>query len=144
MKHSILRIALIAMCGLFVAVNPAAAQSFWDPAHHHTSPGSGGAGLWNNTTANWWVSGSADVPWTPDNTAAFEGSPGNVTLGASVSASGLTFTAGGYELGPPSTPMVLTLSGTAPIIAVPAGNTTIYCALAGTGGLIKNGPGTQA
>jgi hypothetical protein len=144
MKHSILRIALIAMCGLFVAVNPAAAQSFWDPAHHHTSPGSGGTGLWNNTTANWWVSGSADVPWTPDNTSAFEGSPGNITLGASVSASGLTFTAGGYELGPPSTPMVLTLSGTAPIIAVPAGNTTIYCALAGTGGLIKNGPGTQA
>ena len=81
MKHSILLIALIAMCGLFVAANHATAQSFWDPAHHHVSPGSGGAGLWNNTTANWWVSGSTDVPWTPDNTAAFEGSAGNITLG---------------------------------------------------------------
>jgi autotransporter-associated beta strand protein len=142
MKHSILLIAPIAMCGLFVTGNPANAQSFWDPAHHQASPGSGGAGLWNNTTANWWVSGSADVPWTPDNTAVFEGSAGNITLGTSVTASGLTFTAGGYELGPPSTPLVLTLSGTAPIITVPAGNTTIYCALAGTSGLIENGPGT--
>jgi hypothetical protein len=48
MKHSNLLVALIAMCGLFVAVNPAAAQSFWDPAHLHASPGSGGSGVWNN------------------------------------------------------------------------------------------------
>jgi hypothetical protein len=36
-------------------------SSFWDPAHLHASPGSGGSGLWNNTTANWWVSGSTDA-----------------------------------------------------------------------------------
>ncbi len=142
MKHSILLIAPIVLCSLYVAVNPANAQSFWDPEHLHTSPGSGGSGLWNNTTANWWVSGSTDVPWTPDNTATFAGSAGNITLGTNISASGLTFTADGYNLGPPSTPMVLTFSGAAPIITVPAGNTTIYCALAGTGGLIENGPGT--
>jgi autotransporter-associated beta strand protein len=144
MKHSILLIALIAMCGLFVAANPADAQSFWDPAHLHASPGSGGSGVWNNITANsdWWVSGSTDVPWTPNNTATFGGSAGFITLGTNVSASGLTFTVGGYELGPPSTPWVLTLSGTGPIITVPAGKTTNYCSLAGTGGLIENGPGT--
>ncbi len=36
-------------------------SSLWDPEHIHASPKSGCSGLWNNTTANWWVSGSTDA-----------------------------------------------------------------------------------
>ncbi len=84
MKHSILLIAQIAMFTFFFAVNPANAQSFWDPARLHASPGSGGSGPWDSSAPDWWVSGSTDEPWTSSNTATFEGSAGNITLGNGV------------------------------------------------------------
>ncbi|MGD0261605.1 MAG: autotransporter-associated beta strand repeat-containing protein [Verrucomicrobiota bacterium] len=136
---SVLILRLVLLAGLLAVPSPATAQSYWDPNGTDASPGSGGSGNWDNTTADWWVSGSSDVAWTTGNTANFAGTAGTVTMAAGVTADGLTFTTAGYTLSGSST---LTLGGTTPTITVPAGNTTIGCPLAGTSPVTVSGPGT--
>ncbi|GEM_PF-964831 len=121
--------------------------AYWDPAFANAAPGSGGPGSWDASAANWFI-GSADTAWVATNIANFAGSAGTVTLNANVAASGLTFATPGYDLSGGAT---LTLSGLAsngtPIISIPAGNTTIDCALAtatSSNTVIVAGPGTLA
>jgi autotransporter-associated beta strand protein len=104
----------------------------WDPGANHAAPGSGGTGTWDNSTANWWVSGSADSAWsTVGNYAVFGGTAGTVTLGATVCAYGLTFETPGYIITGSDT---LILNGAMPVISVPAGSPTyIECVIGGSG-----------
>jgi autotransporter-associated beta strand protein len=121
--------------------------AFWDPSALNATPGSGGTGSWDSSTSDWF-NGTSDTTWTAGNTATFAGSPGTVTLNASVSADGLTFGTNNYTLTGSST---LTLSGASgnstPMITIPSGNTTIACPVTvsvPTNALIVNGPGTLA
>jgi len=117
--------------------------AYWDPGALLASPGSGGNGNWNTTTSDWWVSGPSDTTWTSGNFANFEGIAGTVTLTASVSAGGLTFTTAGYILKTNSgTAAILTMTTTPTAISSPAGTNTIDCILAGSGGLTYIGPGS--
>jgi autotransporter-associated beta strand protein len=69
---------------------------FWDPGQ---SGGTalGGAGTWDTSSPNWF-NGTSDVAWTNGNTAVFDGTAGNVTVGSGISAAGLTFNIDGYAL----------------------------------------------
>lgn len=118
--------------------------AYWDPGLANAAPGSGGTGNWDATTANWVIAG-ADAPWAITNIANFAGSAGSVTLNANQTVSGLIFTTAGYDLTGGST---LNFSGLAangtPIVSVPAGNTTIDCAVASTtasNAVVVTGPG---
>ncbi len=117
----------------------AQAPYYWDATNPITnSPGSGGAGTWNTTSTNWWVSGSADAVWANNNIANFAGTAGTVTLGSAVTANGLTFATSGYTISGSST---LTLAGP-PTISLPGGATAISCVIAGSSGLTTTGSGT--
>ncbi len=85
-----------------------AATLIWDPAQDQT--GSGGAGIWNTSTANW-LGGGGDVSWinTNGDTAAFQGTGGLVSVAANIGAGGLIFNGPGYTLGGSGAPQVLTL-----------------------------------
>jgi len=101
MKKSILN--KIPICMVLAAGTAAShAQTLtWDPG---LSGGSGGAGTWNLTTADWFNSlTAADTKWTDTsalgtNQASFGGTAGTVSLGTSLSASNLQFTVSGYTL----------------------------------------------
>jgi fibronectin-binding autotransporter adhesin len=125
---------------LLVALSASAQlQYYWDATNPITnSPGSGGAGNWSTSTADWWVSGSSDSVWANGNIANFAGTAGTVTLTGAVTANGLTFTTSGYTVGGSST---LTLAGP-PIISLPGGTTAISCIIAGSSGLTTSGSGT--
>jgi autotransporter-associated beta strand protein len=120
-----------------------APQIFWDEngtdASSQSSANGGGSGSWDNTTADWWVSGSSDTKWVSNIIANFAGTTGTVTLNASEVASGLTFATDGYTITGSSN---LTLAGT-PTIALPNGGAaSVNCPIAGTGGLTESGSGT--
>ena len=113
--------------------------------------GLGGTGTWDTSLLNWWDGIATDGAWTNGtNNAIFTGTAGTVTLGAPITAGGLTFSnanAGNYLI----TGDTLTLSpatGTAsPIIAVNnvgfgTNRATISSLLAGTSGFTKTGNGT--
>jgi autotransporter-associated beta strand protein len=125
-------------------------QTYWDANHtdaaSQSSAHGGGSGIWDNSTADWWVSGSSDVAWAGGNVAAFAGTAGTVTVNDNVVAAGLTFTTPGYTINNTNGTSALTLGGNIPAISVPAGiPTTISCSLAGGGavvGLTASGPGT--
>lgn len=122
------------------------AQSFWDANHtdagSQSSANGGGSGNWNNSTANWWVSGNADTVWAAGNVAYFAGTSGTVTVSDNVTAAGLTFTTPNYNINNTDGTSALTLSGTVPTITIPQGTTTIGCAIAGSGTVTIGGPGT--
>ena len=95
-KGKILPVVLFALTGAFVA---RADSLTWDPGHNGNS---GGAGVWDLSTANWW-NGGADVAWKDNsalgsNAAIFSVTGGSVTLNTSLSASNLQFLASGYTL----------------------------------------------
>jgi autotransporter-associated beta strand protein len=117
---------------------PPGATIYWDPGARNASPGSGGAGTWEISTPNWWLSGTGDVhESTASDAAVFAGTAGPVTLAADVGATGLTFDTAGYVLSGNHT---LTLIGTTPVISVPAGSPTyIECVLGGPGYEITGG-----
>ena len=108
---------------------PSAITNFWDVGLKNASPGSGGTGMWNNSTANWWLNGTGDIPWsTAGDYAVFAGTAGTVTLGANVAADSLTFSNGGYVIAGSDT---LTMVGPAKFV-VPKGTTnSIECVLGG-------------
>lgn len=69
-----------------------AATLTWDPAMDGGV--TGGPGIWDNTTANWWDGGS-NVAWTNNSDAVFGGTGGIVTI-----ASGATITVNNVTLNP--------------------------------------------
>jgi autotransporter-associated beta strand protein len=126
------------MIGFLTPPPPSGVTNNWDPAFADASPGSGGSGTWDNSTTNWWHSGSGDIAWsTGGDYAVFAGTAGTVTLGASVGADRMTFNTAGYTVGGSGT---ITLSGTTPVISVPAGSPTyISCVLGGSGYQLTGG-----
>ena len=117
-------------------------QSYWDAAGLVASPGGGGSGTWDLSTADWWVSGASDTTWTSGDVANFAGSAGTVTVGANLTANGLVFATDGYVANE-SGSYTLTLGGSTPIITVPAGGTTtLGVTLAGPNILTVSGSGT--
>jgi len=119
---------------------------YWDP-NNTRGTGSGGPGIWDVSTTSDWFNGTSDATWgTAGNVANFDGPAGTgiVTIAGGPTANGLTFATPGYNI-TNTDGTALTLGGGAPVVAVPAGNTTISCDIAGGGtntGLTVTGPGT--
>ena len=135
----------IAFAGI---VFPAQAVSYvWDTAPGIVGVGdgtvTGGTGNWNAGTGNWTTDGGTNnVAWPgsgTDNDAVFGDAAGTVTLpAAGVAANGLTFNTGPYTV----TNATLTLNGTTPTVTVgPDVSVNMYSVIAGTAGLVKEGPG---
>lgn len=104
-RHASLRCKLVAGGLLSIGIalvsspGPARAASLsWDQAGGGAL---GGAGTWDTTSTNWW-NGASDVAWSTNTTsgdaAVFAGTPGTVTLGADINASGLKFSTAGYTI----------------------------------------------
>lgn len=135
-RYPLLLLALLAFPNAVMAQT----TEFWDAVGQKSGTGGGGAGNWNTaSTADWYVSGSADTTWTAGNFAQFSGTAGTVTLTGPVTAGALTFTTTGYTVA--GSPQILTLTGT-PTISIPSGTTTISAILAGSSGLTYSGSGT--
>ncbi len=127
------------MLGHQSAVPIAGLTNYWDPGLTKAKPGSGGTGTWDNSTANWWNSGTTNVVWsTAGDYAIFSGTAGTVTLGASVSANALTFSNAGYTIAGSST---LSLVSPGNVVALPGASNSITCVLGGVG-LNLSGGGT--
>lgn len=113
----------------------------WD-ANLGTSGPQDGDGTWNFTPAHWW-NGTSNCTWWVNDTAIFGlggAGPYNVTLGASMSASAVTFNSGNYTITNTSG-ATLTLDGVAAITANAAG--TIGAPVStGTNTFLKAGTGT--
>jgi fibronectin-binding autotransporter adhesin len=120
----------IASIGLLLAAGSLAALAnvlTWDPALNGSSTGgSGGAGTWTLSTANWY-NGTSDVGWLDNsangtNAAVFADIAGTVALNTSLSASNLLFNTTGYTLSGSGS---LTLSGGINASALSSGSTTV-------------------
>lgn len=149
--RALLRRALLAATigGILGVAPPLRAQSvlYWDG--NDTGPNAdGGTGTWSHVHPTWDIQpiGGGSFFWpanAPLPTAVFSGA-GTVTINnanGNVTASGLTFTGGGYSFIGSS----LTLSGTAPNIEVGGvTNVAFSVTIEGTGGLLKFGAGTLA
>jgi len=96
-----------AMAGLAIGSKTALAQFAWDPHQTPLTP-SGGSGTWDNTTLNW-SNGSSDVAWN-STTANFGGPGGTVTIGAPITATGITLNATGYTFSSSNPANILSLS----------------------------------
>ncbi len=104
------------------------------------TPGGGGTGTWNTSTARWF-NGSTFQNWSNAalDDAVFGGTAGTVTLGTAITAHSLIFNVTGYTV----TGNTLTLGGVTPTISVvPAGSAAIDSTIAGTAGLTETGGGT--
>lgn len=123
--------------GKAVPPPPSNVTNFWDPSNKDASPGSGGSGTWDNSTSNWWLSGTGDIVWSAaGDYAIFAGTSGTVTLGASVAADSITFSNGGYVITGSDT---LTLNSPGKIV-LPAGTTnSIECVLGGAAYTLSGG-----
>ena len=129
--------ALLALC--FASVPGATAGSL-DWSADGVTPGGGGTGIWNTSTARWF-NGSTFQNWSNAalDDAVFGGTAGTVTLGTAITAHSLIFNVTGYTV----TGNTLTLGGVTPTISVvPAGSATINSTVAGTAGLTETGGGT--
>jgi fibronectin-binding autotransporter adhesin len=125
--------------GKATASGGAGATVYWDPGDKNASPGSGGAGTWDTTTSDWWLSGTGDTAWSAGGDyAVFAGTAGTVSLGTLVSADGITFNTPGYVVSGSGT---LMLNGTAPVISVPPGSPTYITSVVGGSGYTLSGGG---
>jgi fibronectin-binding autotransporter adhesin len=115
--------------GKLSALPPSGVTNLWDPGHKDASPGTGGNGTWDNSTTNWWLTGTGDISWsTAGDYAVFAGTSGTVTLGASVAADSLTFSNGGYVITGSDT---LSLNSPGNIVVPTATTNSIECVLGG-------------
>jgi len=120
---------------------PAGATLYWDPNDNYASPGSGGTGNWDLSTANWWYTGTSNWLWTSSGSdiPVFAGTAGTVTLNASLSSGSLTFTTPGYII--TGTGNTLSFRG-GPTISVPppsSSPTYIDCILSGSSYTVTGG-----
>jgi len=133
---------MMVVVGLLAGVAQAQSTLYWDGGiadigTDGNGASAGGAGTWDTTTKNWDAGAAPHVSWNNANndTAVFAGTAGTVTLGAPVTAGGLTFNTANYVL----TGGTITLAGSATINC--GANATISSAIAGTAGLTKTGGG---
>src|SRR6185437_1901646 len=96
-----------AMAGLGIGSKAALAQFAWDPHQTPLTP-SGGSGTWDNTLLNW-SNGTSDIAWN-STTANFGGPGGVVTIGAPITATGITLNATGYTFSSSNPANILSLS----------------------------------
>ena len=136
--------------GLLIAASAPAATYYWD-ADGDTTVGTGGTGIWDNTSLLWRTNASTGNIFAWPNTspnadvAQLAGTAGTVTLNANftdLNVNNITFGAAGYTIvGPSSGTTKLVLSGTTPTIAVGSFGGTILANMVG-GSLKKTGAGT--
>lgn len=105
----------------------------------------GGAGTWDTSTSNWSGGGSVWVN-SNDSLAVFGGTSGLVTLGAPITAGGLTFSSNGYTLTSGTITLAAPNGQISPIILVSnngsgTNSATISSVVAGTSGFTKTGNG---
>ena len=116
----------------------------WDSSGTATTTPVDGSGTWD-AASTLWFNGAADVMWPNDTTVAVFGSggaAGTVTLGAPITAGGLTFSGstGDYTIAAGGNSLTLMAS---PVVTVAGGQSpTISAGLAGSTGVAVNGPGT--
>ncbi|MDG4879059.1 autotransporter-associated beta strand repeat-containing protein, partial [Mesorhizobium sp. WSM4935] len=131
----------------FAAGSASAASRYWDV--NGTTAGLGGSGTWDTSSSFWSNNGDGlSGPYTPwvnnagsPDVAIFGGTAGTVTLGAPITANGLTFQTTGYVINGGT----LTLGGTTPTITLGASlGATINSILAGSAGLAVNGTNTSS
>jgi autotransporter-associated beta strand protein len=104
----------------------------------------GGAGNWDNTTANW-MNGATPTTWSPGNIAAFGSPAGTVTVTEPVTVgTGIRFDTGGYTIaGAVANNITLsTAAGNAISVSNAADTATISARISGSVGLTKGGAGT--
>lgn len=152
LSRSIATLALAAGLLAGISDHAAAAEITWDITPGTVGLGdalvSGGSGTWDLSAANWTSdAGVTNFKWSNSlnalDTAVFGDFSGVVSLGTSISASGLTFNSGGYILdnGGVSTNL-LTLGGTATItVGNVLDSATIAATIVGNSGLTKAGNG---
>jgi autotransporter-associated beta strand protein len=115
---------------------------FWDgPNTRSNGVIDGGTGNWNNFTTNWTnASGNNNSFWR-NGVAVFAGTAGTVTVTQPIFFAGMEFMTNGYQIDA-ATRGSLNLIGS-PTITTDRGVTaTINAALAGAGGITKEGKGT--
>ncbi len=141
-----LRFATISVFALLVSVSAPLARSTtltWDPTGAPTSP-VGGNGTWNTSAAQW-SDGTNDQVWSTSTTnpdiAVFSnsGSVYTITLNTAVYAGGLSdvSTMNAVLSGTGS----VTLTGSAPLIAVTGAQLSLNAVIQGTAGFEKTGAG---
>ena len=113
----------------------------WDPGGGN--PPAGGPGTWDLSSPLWW-DGSALVPWNDadDDTAIFPSTGGLITVNSSVSAGGLEFDAGGYQLSSGAGGSLTLAGGTPTVSVVHAADSDTLALPITTTLLIKTGAGT--
>lgn len=139
---------LVLIVGLSLSLVAQAASFQWD-SDGDSSAAFGGSGTWNTSSSRWHTGDEYGTigAWSnapTDSIAVFGGSSGTITTGADISVNQLKFNMTGYTLSGGDS---ITLNGTTPTIATANGvattignNTNII--LAGSAGLVKQGPGT--
>jgi len=139
LRHAATYTAVIATATAGLPMSQAA-EVFWDADGTAGAP-TGGSGTWDLTNPLW-NNGGTLMTWSnaAGDTAVFGGDPGTVTLGAGVTAAGLDFRVGGYQL----TGGTLTLDaiGGGAIKVAAASRVTIDSQIDGSSGLVKLGNGT--
>ncbi len=99
-KACVLAASAVAL-SLLAANHVQAADLTYDADATAANGANGGTGAWDLSTANWF-DGANDIAWTDTagttDAAIFGPSSGTVTLGASLGATGMTFTSAGYTI----------------------------------------------
>ena len=118
-----------------------AADKYWDGTDLGPDA-DGGAGSWDNTSANWdtALTSGSPVAWASADNAFFGGTGASVTVAEAVTANAISFTADGYTLANGSGS--ITLSGASSISVDATLSATIAENLLGSAGLTKLGNGT--
>ncbi|HEX4414692.1 MAG TPA: autotransporter-associated beta strand repeat-containing protein, partial [Lacipirellulaceae bacterium] len=126
----------------FVGAQGGVPVAYWDndgnAANNDVNSGAGlgGSGTWDSGTPKWF-DGTNNAAFTAGSNVVFGGIAGTVSFTAPQSVTSLEFQTTGYTLAGS------TLTLLAPTISTAAGVTaTINAPIAGSSGLIKNGPGT--
>ncbi len=126
----------------FVGVQAAPALGYWDndanAANNNVTSGAGlgGSGNWDTASSKWYNS-SGNSTYSANSNVVFAGTAGTVTLTGPKAVTSMQFKSSGYTIAGS------TLTLVAPTITTDAGvAATITSSIAGSNGLIKNGPGT--
>jgi autotransporter-associated beta strand protein len=130
--------AVLAFVAILAAAQVSAAPVYWDPLGDQS--GSGGAGIWDDTTLQWWDGVAAvDDPWNtlPVGTvASFGGTGGLVNVSGAKAAGGLIFTVNGYTIGAAGDGTLSLGSAGIDASAATGGNTAVGTAVVLTAGQI--------
>ncbi len=145
-------ILVTALVPVMTAPVALSASFYWDndataAGNATTGAGLGGTGTWDIATSNWWDGVSVDQAWpNSTDTAIFTGTAGAVTLGAPISAGGLTFNSSGYSiLGGGNVLTLAAPTGSSSSVIAVNGigfRDTIAAQVSGSSQIVKNGDGT--